>query len=93
MNRAGVPGWLRVAAGILFIACLLAAWTWIPRNAAEVETLAASATLLSPTLSNGFATIGAAVLLVAFVAALRAIVLIRRFAVAVSSHRTRAEFG
>jgi hypothetical protein len=50
-------------------------------------------TLLSPTLSNGFATIGAAVLLVAFVAALRAIVLIRQFAVAVTSHRTRAEFG
>jgi phosphatidylserine/phosphatidylglycerophosphate/cardiolipin synthase-like enzyme/uncharacterized membrane protein YdjX (TVP38/TMEM64 family) len=50
-------------------------------------------TLLNPTLSNGLATIGAVVLLVALVAALRALILIRQFAAAVSSHRTRAEFG
>ena len=50
-------------------------------------------TLLNPTLSNGLATIGAAVVLVALVAVLRAAILIRQFAAAVSSHRTRAEFG
>ena len=41
-------------------------------------------TLLNPTVSNGLATIGAAVLLVAFVAGVRALVLIRQFAAAVS---------
>jgi uncharacterized membrane protein YdjX (TVP38/TMEM64 family) len=35
--------WLRMAAGVLLVACLLAAWTWIPRSAADIEALAASA--------------------------------------------------
>ena len=50
-------------------------------------------TLLRPTVANGLATIAAAALLVAAIGALRALVLIRQFASAVSSHRTRAEFG
>ena len=50
-------------------------------------------TLLNPTVANGLATIAAAAILVAVVAGLRALVLIRQFAAAVSSHSTRAEFG
>jgi uncharacterized membrane protein YdjX (TVP38/TMEM64 family) len=50
-------------------------------------------TLLNPTVANGLATIAAAALLVAVTAGLRALVLIRQFASAVSGHRTRAEFG
>ena len=50
-------------------------------------------TLLKPTLANGFATIGAALLLAAAVSGLRTFLLIRQFASAVSSHRGRAEFG
>jgi hypothetical protein len=50
-------------------------------------------TLLNPTLSNGLLTIGAAALLVALAAGLRAIVLVRRLASAVSDHRKSAEFG
>jgi phosphatidylserine/phosphatidylglycerophosphate/cardiolipin synthase-like enzyme/uncharacterized membrane protein YdjX (TVP38/TMEM64 family) len=50
-------------------------------------------TLLNPTVANGLITIGAAVLLFALVSSLRAVLLVRQFAPAVSSHRTRAEFG
>ena len=50
-------------------------------------------TLLSPTASNGLLTIAAAVLLLAVVWVVRAILLIRQFAPAVSSQRGRAEFG
>jgi uncharacterized membrane protein YdjX (TVP38/TMEM64 family) len=50
-------------------------------------------TLLNPTLSNGLLTIGAAMLLFALVAGLRALLLIRQFAPAVAAHRGRAEFG
>jgi uncharacterized membrane protein YdjX (TVP38/TMEM64 family) len=50
-------------------------------------------TLLNPTVANGLVTIGAAVLLFALVSGLRAVLLVRQFAPAVSSHRTRAEFG
>ena len=50
-------------------------------------------TLLHPSLSNGFTTIGAAVLLFALAAGLRTVLLVRQFASAVSSHRGQAEFG
>jgi uncharacterized membrane protein YdjX (TVP38/TMEM64 family) len=50
-------------------------------------------TLLNPSLSNAFATIGAAVLLVALISVLRTFLLIRQFASVVSGHRGRAEFG
>jgi hypothetical protein len=50
-------------------------------------------TLLNPSVSNGFATIGAAVLLFALASGLRAFLLVRQFASAVSGHRERAEFG
>jgi phospholipase D1/2 len=50
-------------------------------------------TMLNPTVSNGLATIGGAALIAAIIAAMRAFVLIRQFASAVSNHRTRAEFG
>jgi phospholipase D1/2 len=50
-------------------------------------------TLLNPSVSNGFITIGAAVLLFAMASGLRAFLLIRQFAPAVSRHRERAEFG
>lgn len=50
-------------------------------------------TLLHPTLANGAATIAAAALLIAFTTGLRAFVLIRQFASALSGHRERAEFG
>jgi uncharacterized membrane protein YdjX (TVP38/TMEM64 family) len=51
------------------------------------------ATLLDPTLSNGFATIGAATLLLALTIGLRTLLVVRQFAPAVSSHRRRVEFG
>ena len=50
-------------------------------------------TLLNPSVSNAFATIGAAVLLVALISGLRTFLLIRQFASVVSGHRGRAEFG
>ena len=50
-------------------------------------------TLLNPSVSNGFATIGAALLLIVVASGLRTVLLIRQFAPAVSSHRSRAEFG
>ena len=50
-------------------------------------------TLLNPSVSNGFATIGAALLLIVVASGLRTFLLIRQFAPAVSSHRSRAEFG
>ena len=49
--------------------------------------------LVDPTLSNGLAAAGAAVLLAGSVVALRAFLLIRHLAPVVSSHRDRAEFG
>jgi phospholipase D1/2 len=50
-------------------------------------------TLLNPSVSNGLTTIGAAVLLLAIASGLRAFLLIRQFAPAISSHRGQAEFG
>jgi hypothetical protein len=50
-------------------------------------------TLLDPTLSNGLVTLGAVVLLAASISALRAFLLLRHLAPAVSNHRDRAEFG
>jgi phosphatidylserine/phosphatidylglycerophosphate/cardiolipin synthase-like enzyme/uncharacterized membrane protein YdjX (TVP38/TMEM64 family) len=50
-------------------------------------------TLLNPSVSNAFATIGAVVLLVALISGLRTFLLIRQFATVVSGHRGRAEFG
>jgi uncharacterized membrane protein YdjX (TVP38/TMEM64 family) len=50
-------------------------------------------TLLNPSVSNAFTTIGATVLLLALASGLRAFLLVRQFASAVSSHRERAEFG
>ena len=50
-------------------------------------------TLLKPSVSNALITMGAAVLLFALASALRALLLIRQFAPAVSGHRGRAEFG
>ena len=50
-------------------------------------------TLLNPSVSNALLTIGAAVLLFALASALRALLLMRQFAPAVSGHRGRAEFG
>jgi uncharacterized membrane protein YdjX (TVP38/TMEM64 family) len=50
-------------------------------------------TFQSPSLANGMTTIGAAVLLFAIASGLRAFLLVRQFAPAVSSHRGRAEFG
>lgn len=43
MTDVSASVWLRAAAGVLLVACLLAAWTWIPRTAADVQALAASA--------------------------------------------------
>src|SRR5688572_11822819 len=43
MTDISASVWLRVAAGVLLAASLLAAWTWIPRTAADVQALAASA--------------------------------------------------
>jgi phospholipase D1/2 len=42
MNVAGLPVWLRVIVITLIGACLLAAWKWTPRNAAELKALALS---------------------------------------------------
>jgi phospholipase D1/2 len=50
-------------------------------------------TFLNPSLSNGLATIGVAVLLFAVASGLRAFLLLRQFAPAISSHRGQAEFG
>jgi uncharacterized membrane protein YdjX (TVP38/TMEM64 family) len=50
-------------------------------------------TLLQPSVSNALITLGAALLLIALAAGLRAFLLIRQFAPAVSRHRDRAEFG
>jgi uncharacterized membrane protein YdjX (TVP38/TMEM64 family) len=50
-------------------------------------------TFLRPSLSNGLTTIGVAVLLVAMASGLRAFLLVRQFAPAVSRHSGRAEFG
>jgi phosphatidylserine/phosphatidylglycerophosphate/cardiolipin synthase-like enzyme/uncharacterized membrane protein YdjX (TVP38/TMEM64 family) len=50
-------------------------------------------TLLDPSLSNGLATIGASVLLLAVASGMRTFLLLRQFAPAISSHRGRAEFG
>jgi uncharacterized membrane protein YdjX (TVP38/TMEM64 family) len=50
-------------------------------------------TLLEPSIWNGLMSIGAALLLLAFAAALRAFLLIRQFTPSMSSHRDRAEFG
>ena len=50
-------------------------------------------TMCRPSISNGFATIGAAVLLFLLASGLRTFLLIRQFAPALSSHRDRAEFG
>jgi hypothetical protein len=44
-------------------------------------------------MSNALIVVGAALLLMAVAAALRTVLLIRRFAPSVTSHRTRAEFG
>ena len=49
--------------------------------------------LLQPSLPNGLATIGAALLLIGVAGVLRAFLLTRQFAPSVSSHRSRAEFG
>ena len=50
-------------------------------------------TLLNPSVWNGLATIGAAVLLLVVVSGLRTFLLLRQFAPAVSNHRGHAEFG
>jgi uncharacterized membrane protein YdjX (TVP38/TMEM64 family) len=50
-------------------------------------------TMLEPSMSNALIVVGAALLLMAVAAALRTVLLIRRFAPSVTSHRTRAEFG
>jgi phosphatidylserine/phosphatidylglycerophosphate/cardiolipin synthase-like enzyme/uncharacterized membrane protein YdjX (TVP38/TMEM64 family) len=50
-------------------------------------------TLLEPSLSNALLTFGAALLLAAVATVVRTILLVRRFAPSVESHRTRAEFG
>jgi phospholipase D1/2 len=50
-------------------------------------------TLLDPSLTNASITIGAALVLLLLVAALRRVLLIRQFAPSVSGHRDQAEFG
>ena len=50
-------------------------------------------TLLQPSLWNGLITIGAALLVIAFAAVLRAVLLARQFAPSLSQHRSQAEFG
>jgi uncharacterized membrane protein YdjX (TVP38/TMEM64 family) len=50
-------------------------------------------TLLEPSLSNALLTFGAALLAAGAAAVVRTILLVRRFAPSVASHRTRAEFG
>lgn len=49
--------------------------------------------LLHPSVANGLATIGAAVLLLILASAMRTFLLIRQFAPSVAGHRDRAEFG
>jgi phospholipase D1/2 len=49
--------------------------------------------LLHSSMSNAFATIGAAVLLLVLASAMRTFLLIRHFAPSVVGHRDRAEFG
>src|SRR5688572_1461441 len=50
-------------------------------------------TLLDPSITNASITIGAALVLLVFVAALRGLLLIRQFAPSLSGHRGQAEFG
>jgi phospholipase D1/2 len=50
-------------------------------------------TLLRPSIANGMATIGAAVLLLMLASALRTLLLIRQFAPGLQGHRQGAEFG
>jgi len=50
-------------------------------------------TLLDPSLSNVLLTFGAALLLAGAATVVRTMLLIRRYAPSVASHRTRAEFG
>jgi phosphatidylserine/phosphatidylglycerophosphate/cardiolipin synthase-like enzyme/uncharacterized membrane protein YdjX (TVP38/TMEM64 family) len=50
-------------------------------------------TLLNPSMTNAAITVGAALLLIAFAAALRTWLLVRQFAPAVHGQRERAEFG
>lgn len=49
--------------------------------------------LVRPSMANGLATIGAAVLLLMLASAMRTLLLIRQFAPSVAGHRERAEFG
>jgi phosphatidylserine/phosphatidylglycerophosphate/cardiolipin synthase-like enzyme/uncharacterized membrane protein YdjX (TVP38/TMEM64 family) len=49
--------------------------------------------LLRPSIANGLATIGVAVLLLILASAMRTFLLIRQFAPSVAGHRDRAEFG
>jgi uncharacterized membrane protein YdjX (TVP38/TMEM64 family) len=50
-------------------------------------------TLLVPSLSNALLTFGAALLLAVGATVVRTVLLVRRLAPSVESHRTRAEFG
>jgi uncharacterized membrane protein YdjX (TVP38/TMEM64 family) len=50
-------------------------------------------TLIVPTVSNLLLTVGAALLVVTAAALMRTLLLIRRFAPILASHRTQAEFG
>jgi uncharacterized membrane protein YdjX (TVP38/TMEM64 family) len=50
-------------------------------------------TLIVPTVSNLLLTVGAALLVVTAAALIRTLLLIRRFAPTLASHRTQAEFG
>jgi len=50
-------------------------------------------TFLNPSVSNGLMTIGVAVILFAMASGLRAFLLVRQFAPAVSRHSGQAEFG
>ena len=49
--------------------------------------------LLQPSITNGLATIGAAVLVLMLAGGVRMLLLIRQFAPSVSGHRSRTEFG
>jgi uncharacterized membrane protein YdjX (TVP38/TMEM64 family) len=49
--------------------------------------------LLRPSISNGLATIGVAVLFLILASAMRTFLLIRQFAPSVAGHRDRSEFG
>ena len=50
-------------------------------------------TLLQPSVTNGLATIGVAVLLLILAGVVRMLLLIRQFAPSLSGHQSRAEFG